>query len=87
MPHGDVHETLEVNAHFAPVKMCTRLDRLSPVIAYGCARRGAAADAARGRIVVEGSDPPSRGLGTGAGPCVFSHAAPALQGSLPSKCP
>ena len=28
-------------------------------------------------------DPPSRGLGTGAGPCVFSHAAPALQGSLP----
>ena len=39
MPHGDVHETLQVNAHFAPVQMCTRLDRLSTVIAYGCTQR------------------------------------------------
>ena len=52
MPGGDAHETLQVNAHFAPVQMCTRLDRLSTVIAYGCAQRYPAADAARGSVGV-----------------------------------
>ena len=34
----------------------------------------AVAGAALGSTGVEGSDPPVRGPGTGAGPCAFSHA-------------
>ena len=52
-----------------------------PVLQLRHGRRSG--DAAPALSAEEGSDPPSRGLGTGAGPCVFSHAAPALQGSLP----
>ena len=87
VPYWSVHETLGVDAHNAPLKMRTRRIHLSRAVAWSCVRRHPVVRAALGSTDVEGSDPPSRGLGTGAGPCVFSHAAPALQGSLPSKCP
>ena len=88
MPHGDVHETLEVDAHFAPLKTCTRLGRLSPVIAYGCARRCPADDAARGSVGVEGSDPPFGMPGTASGRAdMGTPMPPSPVGSLPTSDP
>ena len=83
VPYWSVHETLGVDARMAPVKMRRRRIRLSRAGAWSCGRCHPAACAALGSTDVEGSDPPSRGLGTGLGLGVFSHPAPALQGSLP----
>ena len=83
VPYWSVHETLGVDAHNAPLKMRTRRIHLSRVVAWSCVRRHPVAGAALGSTDVEGSDPPVRGPGTGLGPSVFSHAGPALRGSLP----
>ena len=76
VPYWSVHETLGVDAHNAPLKMRTRRILLSRAVAWSCVRRHPVAGAALGSTDVEGSDPPARGPGTGAGPCAFSHARP-----------
>ena len=83
VPYWSVHETLGVDAHNAPLKMRTRRIRLSRAGAWSCGCCHPAACAALGSTDVEGSDPPGRGPGTGLELGVFSHLAPALQGSLP----
>ena len=76
VPYWSVHETLGVDAHNAPLKMRTRRIHLSRAVAWSCVRRHPVAGAALGSTDVEGSDPPGRGPGAGAGPGVFSHAGP-----------
>ena len=71
----------------APVTMCRRRARLSLVAACSCARPGPAGSDERGSIEPDGSDPPGRGPGAGAGPSVCSHAGPAPWGSLRSNYP
>ena len=83
VPYWSVHETLGVDAHNAPLKMRTRRIHLSRAVAWSCGRRHPVARAALGSTDVEGSDPPGRGPGAGAGPCVFSHAGPAPWGVTP----
>ena len=83
VPYWSVHETLGVDAHNAPLKMRTRRIHLSRAVAWSCVRRHPVAGAALGSTDVEGSDPPGRGPGTRLELGVFSHPAPALQGSLP----
>ena len=84
VPYWSVHETLGVDAHNAPLKVRTRRIHLSRAVAWSCVRRHPVAGAALGSTDVDGSDPPGRGPGTGAGPGVFSHTWPrALPGSLP----
>ena len=78
VPYWSVHETLGVDAHNAPLKMRTRRIHLSRAVAWSCVRRHPVAGAALGSTDVEGSDPPGRGPGSGVGPSVFSHPAPAL---------
>ena len=80
VPYWSVHETLGVDAHNAPLKMRTRRIHLSRAVAWSCVRRHPVAGAALGSTDVEGSDPPGRGPGAGAGPCAFSHPAPAPWG-------
>lgn len=46
-------------------------------------RLPSAAGAALSSIGVEGSDPPARRPGTGAGPCAFSHVRPRPLGVAP----
>ena len=61
---------------------------LSLLSACGCVRCRSDACAALGGGGVEGSDPPVRRPGTGAGPCAFSHARPhPLRGRSPSNYP
>ena len=76
VPYWSVHETLGVDAHNAPLKMRTRRIHLSRAVAWSCVRRHPVAGAALGSTDVDGSDPPGRGPGTGAGPGVFSHVRP-----------
>ena len=76
VPYWSVHETLGVDAHNAPLKMRTRRIHLSRAVAWSCVRRHPVAGAALGSTDVDGSDPPARGPGTGAGPCAFSRARP-----------
>ena len=84
MPYWSVHETLGVDAHNAPLKMRTRRIHLSRAVAWSCVRRHPVAGAALGSTDVEGSDPPVRGPGAGAGPGVFAHAGPRPPGVAPS---
>ena len=83
VPYWSVHETLGVDAHNAPLKMRTRRIHLSHAGAWSCVRRHPVAGTALGSTDVEGSDPPGRGPGTGAGPGVFSHAGPRHPGVAP----
>ena len=83
MPYWSVHETLGVDAHNAPLKMRTRRIHLSRAVAWSCVRRHPVVRAALGSTDVEGSDPPVRGPGAGAGPCVYSHAGPRPPGVAP----
>ena len=85
VPYWSVHETLGVDAHNAPLKMRTRRIHLSRAGAWSCVRRHPVAGAALGSTDVEGSDPPARGPGTGAGPGVFSHAGPRPPGVAPDQ--
>ena len=66
-----------------PWKMRTRRIHLSRAVAWSCVRRHPVAGAALRSTDVEGSDPPSRGLGTGSGAGVFSHAGPRPPGVAP----
>ena len=83
VPYWSVHETLGVDAHNAPLKMRTRRIHLYRAVAWSCVRRHPVAGAALGSTDVEGSDPPSRGLGTGAGQACFHTLVPAPRGVAP----
>ena len=63
-----------VDAHFGAPAMRTRCEGPSLAAATSCACASRPAGAARAARAVEGSDPPVRGPGTGAGLCAFSHA-------------